>query len=127
MKNIKYCNKEGFMVQGLVLVLADIKAVPVIGKILADKLADEYSTSLHKNKNTGFIIRAKKDIDEKVFKKALVKSVEEYCSENLDEVSDMLEARYEFEYNDQCVEYEYLIEKFDIEFSKKYIHVDLDV
>lgn len=127
MKNIKYCNREGFMVQGLVLVLADIKAIPIIGKILADKLANEYSTSLHKNKNTGFIIRTKKDIEEKVFKKALIKSVTEYCSENMDTVSGMLEARYEFEFDDQCVEYQYLIEKFDIEFSKKYIHVDLDM
>ncbi len=126
MKNVKYANKEGYKIQSLVLVLSNMKAFPKIGEILTETLPEECSMSMYKSKDTGFVLKGKKEVDEKDFKKCLIKAIKKYCSDNIDKICSLLEDRYEIEYDDDCINLDTISGKFDINISKKYVYVDLD-
>lgn len=127
MKNTTYCNKERYKTQSFLLSLSALKCLPDISKIIIENYGDDVSMSIYKVKDNGFVIKTKKELDEKDFKKCLVKAIKKYCSSNIEKLSSILEDKYESEYDEGYVNIDLINEKFDINITKKFVYVDLDV
>ena len=80
-------------------------------------------------KNSGFILRRKKDgtITDKEISKIMADVIKELMDDKIDEVLDYISENYEFAYDSSAIGEEFIKEIFDISRTGRLIYIEIDI
>lgn len=83
---------------------------------------------LQTTKNSGFILRRKKDsnITDKELSKTMADVIEELMDDKIDEVLDYISENYEFAYDSSTINEDFIKEIFDISRTGRLIYIEID-
>lgn len=109
------------------LALYDMKDLAKTVVKAANKVNGE-TIELQNVKNSGFILRRKKDssITDKELSKIMANVIEELMDDKVDEVLDYISENYEFAYDSSAIGEEFIKEIFDISRSGRLIYIEID-
>lgn len=96
-------------------------------KGLSDKMIqDEPELIIDKVRDLGIILKCKKDTTKDDIRKIITSSMRRMIKDNIDNFSDYINEKYEFNFDMDQIDDDFVRELFSIKIDKKYVYIEVE-